>query len=307
MYKKLSVVSLICVCSSVLTLAACDGTGNAQIFIAAESTIPNGVQAGTGPENIQDGWTAQYSKFLVVVGNFRAGRNSAPGDRQTDPRVVVLDLKQVPANGYVLTQFNNIAATRWNQVGFDLPNATDSATRAETTSQADYDMMLQNGWSLYIEGTLTNPNGQSCLPSAPTDCVTRTSVQFRWGVSAGTSFEGCAPAEGEAGFAVPTGGTVQVKPTIHGDHWFFSNLTEGVELAARYAQWIANCDLNRDGETTIDELRNVPAGQAFPSSLYNLSGALIPIDNAYDYLEAQARTLGDFQGDGECPMRTVLP
>ena len=100
---------------------------------------------------------------------------------------------------------------------------------------------------------------------------------------------------------------MQVKPTIHGDHWFFSNLTEGVELTDRYAQWIANADLDRNGETTISELRNVPKGQAFPAALYSLSGALIPIENAYDYLEAQARTLGDFQGDGECPSRTVLP
>jgi hypothetical protein len=27
---------------------------------------------------------------------------------------------------------------------------------------------------------------------------------------------------------------------------------------------------------------------------------------AYDYLEAQARTLGDFQGEGECPTRDPL-
>jgi hypothetical protein len=45
----------------------------------------------------------------------------------------------------------------------------------------------------------------------------------------------------------------------------------------------------------------------FPAELgYNLSGALIPIVTAYDYLEAQVRTLGDFQGEGECPTRELL-
>jgi hypothetical protein len=304
MSMKRSLVAL--ACSFLPTLAACGGTGNAQIFITAESTIPNGVQAGSDPENILDGWSAEYSKLLVTVGNFRAGRNSAPGDRRTDPRVVILDLTKVPTSGYILTEFNGLAATRWNRVGYDLPNATARVERTDTVTQADYDLMVRNGWSLYVEGRLTNPAGQSCRPNAPADCVAAPEIRFGWGVRAGTSFDDCAPPQGESGFAVPTGGTVQVKPTIHGDHWFFNQLTDGVELTRRYAQWIANCDLDRDGETTTGEMASVPAGQAFPSSLYSLTGALIDINTAYNYLEAQARTLGDFQGDGECRSRAVL-
>ena len=295
-------------CSSALTLAACGGsTGDAQIFIAAEGTISQGIDAGTGPADILDGWTVRYDKYLVAVGNFRAGRSSSPGAQLADPRVVVLNLPQLPTSGYVFTQFRGAAATRWNQVSYDLPNATASAERGSVTTQADYDLMVQNNWSLYFEATLTNPGGQSCRPATPTDCVPRTSLRVRWGVKAGTSFGGCAPAEGDTGFAIPTGGTVQVKPTIHGDHWFFDNITEGVELTQRYAQWIIDSDLDRDGETTISELRNVRAAEVFPSSRYNLSGALIPVNTAYDWLEAQARTLGDFQGDGECSDRRILP
>ncbi|HEX2568069.1 MAG TPA: hypothetical protein VH877_00835 [Polyangia bacterium] len=295
-------------CSSLLPLAACGGsTGNAQIFITAESTIPQGIDGGEDPENIRDGWSVRYDKFLVALGNFRAGRNSAPGDRRTDPRVLILDLTKLPASGYVLTEFKDLAATRWNQVGYDLPNATPSAVRTDTATQADYDLMVRNGWSLYVEGRLSNPSGQSCRPTAPADCVAATEIRFRWGLRAGTAFDGCSPAQGEAGFAVPTGGTAQVKPTIHGDHWFFNNLTNGVEITDRYAQWIANCDLDRDGETTTGELASVQPGLVFPSSRYSLSGSIIPIDSAFDYLEAQARTIGDFQGDGECPVRTVLP
>ena len=51
----------------------------------------------------------------------------------------------------------------------------------------------------------------------------------------------------------------------------------------------------------------MPAGKLFRAELgYNLSGSIIPIVTAYDYLEAQARTLGDFQGEGECPTRSIL-
>jgi hypothetical protein len=133
-------------------------------------------------------------------------------------------------------------------------------------------------------------------------------VSFKWGLKAGTSFDDCAPPQGDSGFAVPSGGTVEVKPTIHGDHWFFTNITQGVEITERRAQWIANSDLNHDGETTLAELRTIKASDVFPSPPYSLgTGSLIPINTAFDYVEAQARTLGDYQGDGECPTRAILP
>ena len=114
--------------------------------------------------------------------------------------------------------------------------------------------------------------------------------------------------DGIAGFAVPAAGATQIKPTIHGDHWFFNDITAGAEIVKRRAQYIADCDLNHDGETTLEELKQVSAAEVFPSPMYDLSGSFSgPIETAYDYVLAQARTLGDFQGDGECPTRKVLP
>jgi hypothetical protein len=278
-----------------LTAAACGetgGTGRAQIFVAAEDTIPNGLEPGTDAENIADGWTVTYDKFLVAVGNFRAARSADAADKLTDPRVFIVDLKTLPSEGLVIADFMGAKAVRWDKVGFDLPNATSAALRADNTAQADYDRMVQGNFSLYVEGTLSKPATQS--------------VSFRWGLKAGTAFDDCAPPQGDAGFAVPAGGTVQIKPTIHGDHWFFTNITQGAEMTTRLAQWVASADEDRNGGTTIDELKRVRASDVFPSPPYNISGAIIPIVFAHDYLEAQARTLGDFQGDGECPTRRIL-
>lgn len=281
------------------------GSGRVQVFVEPEDTIPEGLEPGTGEENIQDGWTVTYDKFLVAVGNFRASRSAAPDDELSEPTEYVVDLKNVPAGGLVIAEFDDVEATRWDRVGFDLPNASSSADRAEGTSQADYDFMVDNGYSLYVEATMSNPDGQSCAPTMPEDCTATETVQFKWGLAAGTSFDDCAPESGDAGFAVPSGGTAQVKPTIHGDHWFFTNITQGAEITERHAQWIADCDLDGDGETTLDELMDVQAADVFPSPPYNLSGAIVSIETAYDYLEAQSRTLGDFQGDGECPTREI--
>lgn len=287
------------------------GEGAVQVFVEPEDTIPDGLAPGTGMENVHDGWSVTYQKFLVVVGNFRAARSSG-GASLAQPTAYVVDLMSVPAGGLVIARFDDVDAVRFDQVGFDLPNASASAVRAENTSEADYNVMLSNGFSLYFEATLSKPDGQSCSPTAPGDCVARPSLTVKWGLRAGTAFDGCAPEEGAAGFAVPSGGTVQVKPTIHGDHWFFTNLTMEEEITERRAQWIVNSDLDRNGETTLDELRAVRAANVFPSPPYNLSGTnfsgtVIPVDTAYNYLEVQARTLGDYQGDGECPLRRILP
>jgi len=292
-----------------VTLCACgstSSTGKVQVFASAEDTIPDGLTPGTDGESIVDGWTVSYQKFLITIGNFRAGRSSDASDRLIEPKVYVLDMKSLPTAGFTLASFDEASATRYDKVGYDLPNATAAALRPEGTSQADHDLMVQRGWSLYFEATLTKADGQSCKPTAPADCASRTSLTIAWGTAAGTSFDDCAPPMGDAGFAVPTGGTVQVKPTVHGDHWFFTNLTQGTELTERRAQWIVDSDLDRDGKTTIEELELVQAADLFRAPTYNLTGASIPITTAYDYLEAQARTLGDFQGEGECPTRRAL-
>jgi hypothetical protein len=183
-----------------------------------------------------------------------------------------------------------VSAARWDRFGFDLPNASASAKPLAPTSDADAKLLADNGWSLYIEGSIDDGT---------------TTKTFRWGLAAGTAFDDCATEDGLLGFAVPSGASVQVKPTIHGDHWFFDNITAGAEITSRRAQYIVDADLDANGETTLDELKQVKAADAFPPSEYNLAGA--PISNAHDYVLAQARTLGDYQGDGECATRRILP
>lgn len=284
------------------------GQGNVQVFIVPEDTITAGLEPGTDVENIVDGWKVEYTKFLVTIGNFRA-KSSASGKAVGDPTIYVLDLKNAPAGGYVTFEAKAVEALTFDKVGQDMPAATASAKALPPTTAADLALMQGKGYALYFEGTMTKADGQSCKPGSkdPKDCVAAPKISFKWGFSMGTAFDDCGK-DGKAGFAVPVGGTVGVKPTIHGDHWFFSDLTEGVEVTKRRAQYVADADLNHDGETTLDELRAVKAADAFPTDLYKLSGAIggKPIATAYDFVESQARTLHDYQGDGECPTRTVL-
>ena len=282
-----------------------EGAGTAQIFVEPEDTITHGLRAGVENENIHDGWTVHYERFIVVVGRARAARSDTL-ERVVDPGVHVLDLLHAPASGYVVAELPDLGAARWDRFGFDLPNAAKGAVPLAPTTADDASLMIDHGYSIYFKGTMTNPAGQSCPPGGT--CRSAKAISFEWGFPAGTSFDDCSSSDGIAGFAVPSGGTIPVKPTIHGDHWFFSNFTAGVELTERRAQYIADADANCDGETTIAELHEYEAADAFPIPAYNLSGAIGgPIHSAYDYVLAEMRTVGHFQGDGECPTRAVLP
>jgi hypothetical protein len=285
----LSALALIAGCGD--ETGATGDKGDAQVFVEPEETIPGGLAAGMGEEEIQDGWTVTYDRFLVSIGNFRAGRSDA-SEKLVEPDTFVLDLLHAPAGGYVITTFEDVSAARWDRFGFDLPNATAASKTLAPTTAEDVKLLADSGWSIYFEGRIEKMG------------VVKT---FKWGLPAGTSFDDCMNEEGTPGFAVPSGASTQVKPTIHGDHWFFNNVTAGAEVSKRYAKYIADADANADGETTIAELKALKAADAFPADQYNLAGGLSPIETAYDYVLAQARTLGDFQGDGECPTRKILP
>lgn len=294
--------------TALIILPACElGIGQVQVFVAAEDTIPEGLQPGDGEGQVRDGWTVRYDKFLTVVGDFSAARSDDPNDVLAGPDPLIVDLLNLPAGGLVIAEFSEVSAVRWDEVAYALPNAKPDTRAAEGTSAADREMMTRNGWSLYVAGEISKPGGQSCEPGDPSQCLAAPKIRFAWGLAAGTRFADCAPPSGGLGFTVPSSGTVQVKPTIHGDHWFVTTVTQGSEITERRAQWIADADLDRDGETTLAELQQVPAASLFTAELgYNLSGAIIPIVTAHDYLEAQARTLGDFQGEGLCPTRDPL-
>ena len=289
----------------VLTAQCGTPTGTVQVVLVPEDTIPDGLDPGTGEESIVDGWTVRYDKFVVAIGNFRARRSARPSAPPLSAaNVSVVDFRRAPEGGFVLAEFKQVPADRWDRVGYDTPRATASAERAEFTEQPDYDRMVGHGLSHFVVGRVFDDEA-ACSEGTrdPAHCKT-----FAWELVAPTSLDDCANATGAAGFAVPSGGTQAVKPTVHGDHWFFTTITQGTEIVQRRAQWIVDGDVDGDGEVTLDELKTRPAATAFPSSLgYNLSGGFRgPIHNAYDYLLEQASTLGDYNGDGECPTRGVL-
>jgi len=285
--------------TAVLALAAAScsggsGPGTAKIFVEGEDTITDGLKPGSDLESIKDGWTVSYDKFVITLGNVRASQSKDPAMKLSDPKLQVIDMRSLPAAGLILAEFTNVDDTRWDKVGYDQGYATSSSVKAAGTSDADFAKMTAGGFSLYVGGSITKAG--------------RT-VKFDWGLKSGVAWDDCGPASGDKGFAVPGGGTVQVKATIHGDHWFFNNFPEGEEKTDRLAQWIADVDdkTGKDGTVTVDDLQAVPAAMVFPAGTYSLQNPLgEAINTALDYVVTQARTIGHLQGEGECDTRKKI-
>ncbi|MGB1276019.1 MAG: hypothetical protein ACPG77_09740, partial [Nannocystaceae bacterium] len=263
-----------------IAMAGCSPTGTVQVFIEAEASIQSGLEANDGngsddghdhdhdhDHRISDGWSVDYDVFVVAFGGFLAERSAAPGDQLELTETIVLDLTQLPAGGYVVGSVEGASAERYDRVSYSLVTPTAEATKPDFTDAAYVDQMIDQGHSLYFEATLTHPEGVSCCPQDGSDCVMLNQVEIAWGAAVPTTYGDCASESGDAGFAVPSGGTVQVKPTIHGEHWFFTSFTQGAEITDLRAGWVAAADLDCNGTTTVDELKQVPAADVFPAAI----------------------------------------
>lgn len=319
MYRKaLELVGLLTLCCA----AGCsgeeiEGTGTLSVLLEAEDVIIDGLQPGEDEENVRDGWAVHFDKFIGTIGHVDVHFATDDGIEAEGEGVFVIDLARLPASGTPLWRLEGLRAGRW-EFNYGTPGAGDGSIRHDSVSQGDYDAMVENDWTYWLDGSIEKPDGQACPPATlanPGDkspngstsggnaCFDATSVRFEFGATAETSFGPCE-IDGVPGFAIASGSEQSVAITIHGDHPFFNGFPEGDEGGVlRLAQWLADCDLDLDGTVTQDELEAIsPAMLPELDGRYQLGGSPItPLTNMYEYLIGQLKTQGHFQGEGECP------
>jgi len=301
-------------CLALLAPSGCGGelgTGDALVVIQSEESILSGVGAGTGSDEIQDGWTVTFDTYVVSLGRVTLGRSSDPAATRSSDEVVVVDLTTV-ASGVPLSRFRGLDAVTWDRVSYELVPPAASDTRDPSVEPSVFEAMVANGWTYYIEGVLEEAEigaGQSCPPGGL--CIPASTVAFRLALRAPVRFENCE-SEGAAqgGFAVPSGAETAQTVTLHGDHIFFDTFPGGAEVVARRAQWLADADVDANGQVDMAELASIgltSLPSLFPASLYNLSGSPVtPFDSADDWVVGQLSTQGHWNGEGEC-IWAILP
>ncbi|PCC73527.1 hypothetical protein SAMN02745121_08348 [Nannocystis exedens] len=266
-----------------------DGLSPVGDVIAAPGDGVFGVESGSGVGQIRDGWTVEYQKILVSLGTVTL-TTAAEGDVEVVADFII-DLQSLPVGGSLLERAD--IRERASTIAFTLPRASAGKSRplSPYTVEQDAKLMVDGGYAIYVEGTIEKAGGMSCKPEAPADCVPAPLVRFRWGLPHGVAYGDCEWAD-------PTVANEKVTLTFPAVGWLQTAI--GADSPTLRAQWIADADLDRDGETTLAELQQIDASTLLTRRRgYDLSGASGTIATAYDFLREQARVLG-LRSYGEC-------
>ena len=234
------------------------------------------------------------------------------------PETYAVDLTQVPGSGLELWMLDGLEVGSW-ELGYQTPQAGSATARHASVSVQDFESMVSGELTYLVRGTITKADGVSCPPSglaepaattsvgsndAGDPCFAAPSIDFEIAAASPTRFGPCQ-IDGIPGVVITQDATQTAALTIHGDHLFFNGFPEGSEGGiSRLAQWLADADLDVDGEVTREELEAIALSDLDEiDDRFQLGGSPVtPLETVWDYVVAQLKTQGHFQGEGECPI-----
>jgi hypothetical protein len=281
----------------VLGAAACsdsdddgaDGKGTVTFTTWGEDFIEKEIppKDDKGEVIVEDGWTIKYTKFLVAISDVSVGEEGKePAAKLATPKIFDM---HAPGPKSVAT-FADLPGKAYPHVSYTIAPATAAAELGAGAADADKQLMVQNGYSVYVEGSATKE---------------QTTKSFAWGFKTSTLYDRC---KGEVsgketdGVVVTNGGNDAVELTIHGDHLFYDDL-QSPEAKVRVDN-IANADADNDGKVTLEELAAVDLADKtkITAGTYG-TGSASHINDLAEFVEALSRTVGHFRGEGECLAR----
>ena len=228
--------------ASLLALSCADlaGTGTLVFTVTGEEGAVHGFPIEEDGVSVAfvDGFApVRFTKALVSLGNLRAA--SADGATGvTSDAGFVIDLTRGEQE---LESFPDLAARRWDRIGYDTLAPTGDVTLGEAVSQDDVAAMRAGGFAMWIEGT-AQKDGRT--------------YGFRFGLKNGVKHDACTSGEdGKAGIVVPPSGSAVAPITFHLEHLFFDALgREKAQLRFEAMAAVAG----EDGIVTMDELATQP-------------------------------------------------
>ena len=266
-----------------------DGKGTVTFTTWGEEFIEQEIPpAADGETIVEDGYTIRYTKFLVVISDLTmAEEGKAPAASLGTPKLFDMHAPGPKA----VVAFTDLPGKAYPHVSYGIAPATAAVEVSAGATDADKELMVSNGYSMYVEGTVSK------------DAVTKS---FAWGFTTNTLYERC---KGEIagketdGVVVTNGGNDAVELTIHGDHLFYDDL-QTPEAKVRVDN-IARADADDDGKITLEELAAVQLADTtkITAGTYG-TGSAAGINDLRAFVEALSRTVGHYRGEGECLARS---
>jgi len=288
MNSRTRILATVAITTLTSAMSGCPSTptGDLAVSLQAEDTIAEGLAAGSGDEQITDGWAIEYTKFIVALGHVHVQQaGGAVNEVEMD---LLADLRTVSSAGRPIQTLSGLPTGRY-MFEYDTPIASADFTRDASVTAADQARMVAEGCTYLIQGTATRET---------------RSIAFDFCLAAETVLE-CSAMAGAEGIVINSGSN-SAAMTLHGDHLWFNGFPDGDEgVVLRRAGWLALADdrTGADGLLTNADLAATPVTVLDPT-LYSLTGAPsidgMPIVNLLQYARAQVTTQGHLNGEGEC-------
>jgi hypothetical protein len=250
-----------------------------------EEKIPVTVTENGMTETIvEDGWEIRYSKFLVNFKNIKLQDEAGALAFESAPGKLV-DHKKPGRKE--LFRGTNIAAKAWTKFSYQIA-PVDATSVAINADPADLALMQQGKYSVYVAGELVKGTEKK---------------SFAFGFATATAYDACEAESGgklQRGVVVGTGTTANVELTVHGDHLFYDDLAAGTAKVRVDPRVTA--DKDNDGVISQAELEAVKVldlRDKYGQQSFGV-GSNSSVVNLWAFEQALSRTIGHFQGEGEC-------
>ncbi|RKH68233.1 hypothetical protein [Corallococcus aberystwythensis] len=210
----------------------------------------DGTQRGYADHLFQDGWSVQFTKYLVSLGDFTL--TSAAGDVRatSEHRVVDVQKGDVP-----LTGLEGLEAGRYG-VAFRVSPPEARTVAGASVSADDLAMMRERGFSYFVEGRAQNRDPALGL------------YTFRMGFPVNARMVDCINGvDGTQGIVVPEGSVAEAEVTIHAEHMFYDRLGTHRGVQLRFEAIAATADTHHaitpEGLASQDllDLRGLDGGE----------------------------------------------
>ena len=232
------------------------------------------IEAGIPAAEFADGYALSYQKFLIALGNVTVAETDGDARAASFPARKIWDLTQT---GPFVVGEKHVPVGNYENTGYAILQANAQTTAGNATA-ADVQLMIQNKYSVYVEGTAT---------------LGADTYTFAWGVQNNTVY---GPCHSTGVVTETTGGSIQI--TIHGDHFFYDSAVSA-EPSLRFADLaLADAAPNGNGDHIISQV------ELLGYQLAPLTHYMLPPDNhttaMWGYLSHMTATLGHIDGEGHC-------
>ena len=284
--------------AALLALTACggdetEGTGSLRVRISGEQGAKVGYPFTADGETIGfvDGWSLTFDTVVAGVGGVRL-RTASGEEAVVDVDDVVAELRVEDPLAWTL---EGIPARRWDRVSYDLLVPPVGARNLGAVSETTLARMRTLGAALYVAGTATPATGAA--------------VTFELYLPDAVAADSCVSGLDETNGVIVAANTVNdVELTLHLDHFFFDSLTDDAVMRFEAIGAAANLTnhVTLDDLTTQDltELRNTAGSplidEAGAPIVYDPGAAPLAAQTLREFIRANARTVGHFNGEGHC-------